>query len=110
MPEWRAAVEQDVLLHPFRYEPRTIHLRAGEPVKLRFVNDARATMSFSAPAFFRAATVRPRDARRLRGGRIVLAPGERRTIALVPAPGRYPVHSRNLAHRLLGMSALILVE
>lgn len=99
-----------MLLHPFRYEPRIIRLSAGEPVKLRFVNDGRATMSFSAPAFFRAALVRPRDARAVAGGRIRLAPGERRTIALVPAPGRYPARSSNLTHRLLGMSALILVE
>ena len=110
MPEWRAAVEHDILLHPFRYEPRLIHLRAGAPVKLRFVNDGRATLSFSAPAFFRAARVRPRDARWVAGGRLQLAPGERRTIALVPAEGRYPARSANLTHRLLGMSALILVE
>ena len=38
-PEWRTATEVDILLHPFRYEPRTIRLRAGQPVVLRFVGD-----------------------------------------------------------------------
>lgn len=109
-PEWRAAPERDVLLHPFTYEPRLIRLDAGRPVKLHFVNNGRATLSFSAPDFFRAARVRARDARSVAGGRLRLRPGERRTVALVPAPGRYRARSANLAHRALGMSALILVE
>ena len=109
-PEWRTAVEADILLHPFRYEPREIRLAAGVPVKLHFVNNGRANLSFSAPGFFSAARVRRRDARGLRGGGFRLAPGERRTIALVPAPGRYRARSANLVHRALGMSALILVE
>jgi hypothetical protein len=109
-PEWRTAPEADILLHPFAYEPRIIRLRAGQPVKLRFVNDGRATLSFSAPGFFSAAHIRPRDRGLLRGSDLRLAPGEWVTIALVPAPGRYRVRSRNLVHRLLGMSALILVE
>lgn len=109
-PEWRTAVEADILLHPFRYEPREIRLAAGVPVKLRFVNNGRANLSFSAPDFFAAARVRRRDARWLRGGGFRLAPGERRTIALVPAPGRYRARSAYLMHRLRGMSAEIVVE
>lgn len=109
-PEWRAAPEADILLRPFAYEPRTIRLRAGQPVKLRFVNNSRATLGFSAPSFFRAARIRPRDTRALRGGNLRLAPGEWITIALVPAPGRYRARSGNITHRLMGMSALILVE
>jgi len=109
-PEWRAASERDVLLHPFAYEPRLIRLEAGRPVRLHFVNNGRATLSFSAPAFFRAARVRGRDAGVVARGSIRLAPGERRTVALVPAPGRYRARSAILAHRLRGMSAVILVE
>lgn len=109
-PEWRIAPERDVLLHPFEYEPRVIRLEAGRPVKLHFVNNGRATLSFSAPAFFRAARVRARDARGIAGGWLRLAPGERRTIALVPAQGRYRARSANLTHRLRGMSAEIVVE
>ncbi len=109
-PEWRAAPEREVLLQTYSYEPRLIRLDAGRPVKLHFVNNGRATLSFSAPGFFRAARVRARDARSVAGGRVRLAPGERRTVALVPAPGRYSARSANLVHRALGMSALILVE
>lgn len=109
-PEWRAAPEAEILLHPFIYEPSVIRLDAGRPVRLHFVNNGRATLSFSAPAFFRAARVRGRDARALSGGSLRLAPGERRTVALVPAAGRYRARSANLTHRLRGMSALIVVE
>lgn len=109
-PEWRTAPEADILLRPFAYEPRLIRLRAGEPVKLRFVNQSRATLGFSAPGFFAAARIRSSDRDRVRGGNLRLAPGERVTIALVPAPGRYRARSGNLAHRALGMSALVLVE
>ncbi len=109
-PEWRAAPEQDVLLRPFAYEPAPIRLEAGRAVKLRFVNNSSATLGFSAPSFFRAARVRARDAGAVAGGGLRLAPGERRTIALVPAPGRYRARSANLVHRMLGMSVDILVE
>ena len=109
-PEWRTAPEYDVLLAPFEYQPDPIRLAAGRAVKLRFVNQGRATLSFAAPGFFRAARIRSRDGDDLRDGHFRLAPGERRTIALVPAPGRYRVRSGNLVHRLLGMSARIVVE
>lgn len=109
-PEWRTAPEHDVLLAPYRYEPDPIRLEAGRPVKLRFVNQGQATFSFSAPDFFGAARVRSGDADLVADGHFRLAPGERRTIALVPAPGRYRARSGNLVHRLLGMSVLIIVE
>jgi plastocyanin len=109
-PEWRTAPEAEVLLRPFTYEPRTIRLAAGQPVKLHFVNNGRTALSFSAPDFFRAARIRGRDAPAVASGRLRLGPGERRIVALVPAPGRYRARSANFAHRLLGMSARIIVE
>ncbi|HEV2865934.1 MAG TPA: cupredoxin domain-containing protein [Allosphingosinicella sp.] len=109
-PEWRTAPEYDVLLRPWAFEPNPIRLEAGRPVKLRFVNQGQATFSFSAGDFFRNARVRSRDSDFVRGGHLRLAPGERRTIALVPQRGRYRVRSGNLIHRLLGMRARIIVE
>lgn len=109
-PEWRTAIETDVLLHPFRYEPRTLRLEAGRPVLLRFVNNGRAWLSFRAPRFFGSALIRRSDRRHVQGGGFRLAPGERLSIALVPARGHYPVHSGYLLHRLRGMTARIVVE
>jgi hypothetical protein len=109
-PEWRTAIEADILLHPFRYEPRTIRLAAGRPVLLRFVNNGRAWLSFHAPRFFAAALIRRGDRRHVRRGGFRLAPGERLSIALVPARGHYRAHSGYLFHRLRGMTARIVVE
>src|SRR5687768_14814118 len=107
-PQWRTAPEYDVLLRPWAYEPDPIRLPPGQPVKLRFVNQGQSTLSFSAGEFFRAARLRSRDAELVSDGHLRLAPGERRTIALVPAPGRYRAHSGNLIHRLLGMRVRII--
>ena len=109
-PEWRTAREYEILLRPWDYDPPVIRLEAGRPVKLRFLNQGQATFSFSAPAFFRSARVRSQDAGAVNDGHLRLAPGEARTIALVPARGHYRARSGNLIHRLLGMSASIVVE
>jgi hypothetical protein len=109
-PEWRTAVEADVLLRPWAYEPREIRLPAGRPVSLYFVNQSQARLFFSAPAFFRGARLRPRDADIVRRGGFALAPGERRAVDVVALPGRYHARSANLLHRLLGMTGIIVVE
>jgi plastocyanin len=109
-PEWRAAAEYDVLLRPWAYEPNPIRLEAGRQVRLRFVNQGQSTHSFSAREFFRASRVRSGDSEGLADGHFNLRPGERRTVALVPAPGRYRVRSSNIIQRLMGMSAEIIVE
>lgn len=109
-PEWRTAVEVDILLHPFRYEPREIHLQAGRPVLLHFVNNGRANLSFRAPAFFAAARIRRGDRHRLQDGGFRLAPGARLHLSLVPARGHYRAYSGYFLHRLRGMTARIIVE
>ena len=109
-PEWRTAREYEVLLRPFAYDPDPIRLEAGRPVKLRLLNQGQATFSFSARNFFRASRIRQGDAEAVANGYIRLGPGEVRTIALVPVRGRYRAHSGNLIHRVLGMSAPIIVE
>ena len=109
-PEWRTAPEQDVLLRPWAIEPRPIRLQADRPVRLRFVNQGQTTHSFSATNFFRAARLRGRDRDVAARGGLRLAPGERRTIALVPARGRYGAGSPNLTQWALGMRGEIIVE
>lgn len=109
-PEWRTAREHDVRLAPYSFEPDPIRLEAGEPVKLRFVNQSRATLSFAAPSFFSAARIRRGDEALVSDGKIRLAPGEQASVALVPAPGTWRARSGNLIHRLRGMSVRIIVE
>ena len=108
--EWLRAPEYDVLLSSYDIVPETIHLKAGEPVRLRFVNNSQQSHDFSAKGFFRSAQMRREDAELVRGGTLRVEPLSTRTIALVPRAGRYRAGSRNIIHRLLGFTGTILVE
>ncbi len=109
-PEWRQSREVEVLLSNLDIQPETIRLAAGEPVRLRFINNSTIAHSFSAGDFFRKADYRPRDADAVRGGSIQVGPGDAREVLMVPAPGRYSAHCSNLFHRIMGMRARIIVE
>ena len=109
-PEWRQAREYDVLLSSFDISPQTISLKAGQPLRLRLINNSSEAHSFSAGAFFAAGEIRKRERDAVSGGAIHVAAGETREILLVPAAGRYSARCANLLHRILGMSARIIVE
>ena len=108
--EWRRAPEYDVLLTSYDIMPEVIRLQAGQPVRLRFVNNSNQTHDFSAKRFFAKAKMRRRDGSALQDGRISVGPGQDRTIALVPVRGRYKVRSGNLFRRVMGMKGTIIVE
>ncbi|HEY5721566.1 MAG TPA: hypothetical protein VIT45_04515 [Allosphingosinicella sp.] len=108
--EWRNAPEYDVLLTSYDIVPGTIRLKAGEPVRLRFVNNSNQRHDFSARAFFRASQLRRRDSKLVVGGRIEVPPLATETIVLIPRAGRYRVSSSNYLHRMLGMTGRIVVE
>jgi plastocyanin len=108
--EWRMAPEYDVQLSTYDIQPGEIRLKAGEPVRLRFVNNSNQGLTFSAGDFFRTAQMRRRDAQLVKGGAVKVPPLSTRTVVLVPRPGRYRAQGANLLHRLLGMSGRIIVE
>lgn len=109
-PEWRQAVEEQVLVRVGAFEPDPIRLVAGRPTRLVFYNNSRARLSLDAGRFFANSYIRSGDADLVRGGGLELSPGETRSIALVPTEGRYRIRSGSWFRRLLGMSALIIVE
>lgn len=104
------AAEYDVQLSTYDIQPGEIRLKAGEPVRLRFVNNSNRDLSFSAGDFFRSAQLRRRDSALVKGGAVKVPPLSTRTVVLVPKPGRYRAEGANLLHRLLGMSGRIIVE
>ncbi|MEO7177973.1 MAG: hypothetical protein ABIW83_03945 [Allosphingosinicella sp.] len=108
--DWRMAPEYDVLLTSYDIQPGEIRLKAGEPVRLRFVNNSNQGLSFSAGGFFRDAKLRGRDSALVRGGSVEVPALSTRTIVLVPKAGRYKASGASLFHRLLGMSGRIIVE
>ena len=109
-PEWRTAIEHSVLLRVNAFEPEVIRLPAGAPVRLVFYNSSQTPLSFQAGGFFERARLRSGDADLVANGGMILAPGETRTITLIPSVGRYRMRSRSWFRRLAGMSALIVVE
>lgn len=109
-PDWRAGREYEVLLSNLDIQPETIRLKAGEPVRLRLINNSTIPHSFTAKDFFRKGDVRPRERDLVANGSVEVAPGDTREILLVPAAGRYSARCRNLYHWIIGMRASIIVE
>ena len=107
--DWRSAPEYDVLLTTYDIVPKEIRLKAGIPVRLRFVNNTNQQLSFSAGGFFRSSQLRRRD-KAAADGTIEVAPLSTETVILVPKAGRYKMRGRTFVHRLLGMDGRIVVE
>jgi len=109
-PDWREAREYDVLLTSFDIQPERIELKAGEPVRLRLINQGGTAHSFSAGGFFQRSEVHRRARPLVAGGKVVVAPGDTTEILLVPKAGTYRARAGNLFHRLMGMSSRIVVR
>jgi uncharacterized cupredoxin-like copper-binding protein len=108
---WTGAPQVPVVLSNFKFAPKTIRLKAGQPVVLHLVNDAGGGHDFTARQFFATAKIRPQDAAYVVDGSVELHHGgETRDIALVPAAGRYKLKCTHTFHKLLGMSGTIIVE
>lgn len=98
---------QRIDLSSYAYAPSTIHLRAGAPVTLQFVNRSGGRHDFTARSFFASSRIL---AGRVDGGKVDLRSGASSRVTLVPAAGSYPVHCGRPFHRMLGMKGRILVH
>lgn len=110
VPQWRSAPEREVLLSRWDIAPPELRLKAGEAVRLRFINNSDEMLTFSARRFFGSAETRRRDAPLIKEGRLDVPPLSTRTVMLVPRAGRYRAEGGQLLHRLLGMRGRIVVE
>ncbi len=108
-PDWTNAPSVGVTLRSFAFDPKTVVLRAGVPVKL-VLSDVKGGHSFSAPAFFAAASIAPEDRDKVANGKVEMAGGETVTIRLVPAAGTYKLTCTHFMHGALGMKGTILVS
>jgi plastocyanin len=100
----------DVQLTSFDFAPAEIRLRAGTPVVLRLTNAGRGGHNFSAPAFFRAASIAPGQNVPVRGGAIEVPSRQTVTVRLTPARGNYPLRCTHTLHTAFGMRGRIIVE
>ena len=109
-PDWTSAPRVEINLSNFKFAPRAIHLKAGQPVVLHLVNTSGGGHNFSAPAFFAAASLREQDRAAVREGGIELGSEQSRDMALVPAAGRYKLRCTHTFHKFFGMKGSILVD
>ena len=100
-----AAVTIDV--QNFSFAPTPIHLRAGQPVTLTFVNRSGGGHDFTAAKFFAASRI---TAGAAPDGEIELRGHETKSITLVPAAGTYKAHCSHFMHKQMGMTDLIVVN
>ena len=96
-----------VHLFSYGYDPDPIVLAAGRPVTLTFVNRAGKGHDFTAPKFFGSSRI---VAGNVAEGEIDLRAGQRMSVTLVPAAGRYKVHCGKPFHKILGMRGDIVVR
>jgi plastocyanin len=94
-------------VYSFGFGPRPIHLRAGQPVTLNFVNRSGSGHDFTAHAFFAGSRILSGSAP---DGEIELSGHAARSITLVPRAGRYPAHCSHFLHKQMGMTDEILVD
>ena len=98
---------QTILVWSYGFSPQPLHLAAGRPVTLVFVNRSGSSHDFSAKTFFANSRV---TAGAAEDGEIDLPPHATRSITLVPRAGSYGAHCSHFFHKQLGMSDQILVD
>ena len=96
-----------VQVYSYGFAPRPIHLSAGRPVRLTFVNQSGSSHDFTAKSFFAYSRILSGDAAE---GEIELPPHSTRSVTLVPRAGTYHAHCSHFFHKQLGMSDEIVVD
>jgi plastocyanin len=97
---------QTVLVWSFGFSPAPIHLAAGQPVTLTFVNRSGSGHDFTAREFFAASNITSGAAA---NGEVELKPHETKSITLVPRAGTYNAHCSHFMHAPMGMRTTIVV-
>ena len=98
---------QTIMVWNFGFWPHPIHLAAGRPVTLTFVNRSGSGHDFTAAKFFASSTISNGDARE---GEVELGPHETKSVTLVPRAGTYRAHCSHFLHSTMGMTDDIIVD
>lgn len=101
------AASQVVDVWSFGFGPKPLHLRAGQPVALTFVNRSGSSHDFTAPAFFGRSAI---SAGAVEDGEVELRPDETVSVTLTPTRGTYSAHCSHFLHKQMGMSNQIIVD
>ena len=107
-----APAKVTVTLANFSFTPADLHLRAGQPVTIHFVNTGSGGHDFTAAEFFAAATMDAANRARVGGnqGRVSLGKGESSDVTLTPRAGTYKAHCSHFMHATMGMTGKVVVD
>jgi plastocyanin len=106
-PAAAQAASQTINVWSYGFAPKPIHLRAGQPVTLTFVNSSGSDHDFVARTFFGRSTITAGAAPE---GEIDLPKHSTRSITLVPQVGTYKAHCSHFLHAPMGMTDEIVVQ
>jgi plastocyanin len=98
---------QTILVWSYGFSPHPIHLAAGRPVTLTFVNRSGSGHDFTAKTFFATSRIIGGDAGE---GEVELGPRETKSVTLIPRAGVYHAHCSHFFHKQMGMSDEIIVD
>lgn len=98
---------QTIVVWSYGFSPRPLHLAAGRPVTLLFVNRSGSSHDFTAKRFFASSIIQSGSAP---DGQIDLRPGESTRVTLIPHAGSYGAHCSHFLHKQMGMSDQIIVD
>jgi plastocyanin len=91
----------------YGFSPKLVHLAAGRPVTLTFVNQSGSDHDFVAKDFFGYSTITSGSAPE---GEVDLPAHATRSITLVPRSGTYKAHCSHFMHAPMGMTNEIVVD
>ena len=106
-PAFGQPAAQTIELASFSYTPSPIHLKAGKPITLTFVNRAGGGHDFTAKEFFANSTLTAGSAP---GGEIDLKAHQTKSVTLTPRAGTYKAHCGHFMHSTMGMHTTIVVD
>ena len=105
------AAKLNITLANFSFTPSAIKLKAGQPVTLHFDKRGSGGHDFTAPEFFKAATMNSATRARLGSkGRVELGAGTSADVVLTPKAGTYTVKCGHFLHAGFGMTGTITVS
>jgi uncharacterized cupredoxin-like copper-binding protein len=100
-----------IVLANFSFTPSAIQLKAGHTVTLHFDNQGSGGHDFTAPEFFKAATMDATTRAKLgKKGNVSLEKGTAADITLTPKAGTYKAKCSHFLHAGFGMTGTITVS
>ncbi len=101
----------EITLANFSFTPSAITLEAGQPVTLHFINAGSGGHDFTAPQFFKVATMDAATRTKLGPkGKVSLESGASMDVTLTPKAGRYKAKCSHFLHAGFGMTGTITVS